>query len=199
MGERSTQSGVPRPVGKNVIGGMGMTTSVEVFNFDTNMWSDGPSLPEARASLGCAVSITAAEHVVVCAGGYVHAFKSDVWKLDLTDSSASWVSLPNMLATSEDPLVLASNGYIYAIWWVSKPWQYVKHSSGDGHVELVAQLDVHPRIARGPKRSTRRRFHRRQPKFYTYLRVPMGQGTWSISYYIPKWRTEGPPVQYSSG
>ena len=101
--------------GQNVIGGMGMTTSVEVFNFDTNMWSDGPSLPEARASLGCAVSITAAEHVVVCAGGYVHAFKSDVWKLDLTDSSASWVSLPNMLATSEDPLVLASNGYIYAI------------------------------------------------------------------------------------
>jgi hypothetical protein len=73
------------------------------------------SAPEARANIGCAVSITAAEQVVICAGGYIHAFKSDVWKLDLTDSSASWVTLPNMLATSEDPLVLASNGYIYAI------------------------------------------------------------------------------------
>ena len=90
-----------------------MTASVEIFDFDANSWSNGPSLPDPRATAGCAVS----ENTLVCAGGVRSGgqyFRAEAWKLNLSDPSASWVSLPNLLDTAQDPLLLASNNFVYA-------------------------------------------------------------------------------------
>ena len=93
---------------------------------------------EARANIGCAVSITAAEQVVICAGGYI---RIQVGRLEARfDGLISIVDAAEHAGHQKPSRILwcLLQMVISTLLLDMKPWQYVKHSAGDGHVELVA-------------------------------------------------------------